>query len=71
MAPVGHPLPPEPSHGWMWRKLESPQSRCKECDPLRSLECDQQEAESAETDEAGCRTDTLSCAPPCGLKIIQ
>lgn len=68
MAPVARPLPPEPSRDWMRHKLEWRQSRCKACGPSHSLQCDQQEAESAETDGAGCLTGTPSCAPPCGYK---
>lgn len=68
MTPGARPLPPEPSHDWTRRKLGWRQSHCKECDLLRNLEYDQQEAESEETDVAGCRTDTLSCALPCGYK---
>lgn len=68
MAPVTRPLPPEPSRDWTRHMLEWHQSHCKECDHSRSLECDQQEAESAETDGAGCRTGTQSCELPCGYK---
>lgn len=70
MAPAARPLPPEPSRDWMRHKLEWRQSRYKACDPSHSLQCDQQEAESAETDGAGCLTGTPSCEPPCGVQNV-